>query len=336
MIPIPIPAGLVVSAAANLGIALVEKVIGDRIPKGLGRKLGKFFRGKPRVSMWDHDPNPDALLYRLPDKKSPNEKERKMKDIQAILIRNNEIAIYRAGAIEQPLFPGVWRFEKEAVNRSGAEIVFISSSAFLFKWGIPQASGPLSKDGVQIGVSGEARVRITNAIKFNSEIVKDKDLLLPMDVKDWIFSDIIAIIRDRISKMKAPDITSESLSIAVQAKGEKELPKYGLKIVKINVMYTALPEEWLDARREIGISEAEAQAMRTRGSAKADALRAKMDVLKDGMRASKETGSGLEVDEKGGFKISRDDDDQPNFCPHCGYKVENGDAKFCQACGKKL
>jgi membrane protease subunit (stomatin/prohibitin family) len=188
---------------------------------------------------------------------------------------------------------------------------------------------------VQIGVSGEARVRITNAIKFNSEIVKDKDILLPMDVKDWIFSDIIAIIRDRISKMKAPDITSESLSIAVQAKGEKELPKYGLKIVKINVMYTALPEEWLDARREIGISEAEAQATRTRGAAKADALRARMDVLKDGMRASKETDSGLEVDDRG-FKISRGSKDSPNFCPHCGFKVDTDEAKYCQACGKKL
>jgi hypothetical protein len=54
------------------------------------------------------------------------------------------------------------------------------------------------------------------------------------------------------------------------------------------------------------------------------------------MHASKETGADLEVDERGGFRISRGDDDSPNFCPHCGYKIDTDGAKFCPACGKKL
>ncbi|MHA1917655.1 MAG: SPFH domain-containing protein [Candidatus Ranarchaeia archaeon] len=334
MIPIPIPSALVISAAAKLGIAFVQKLVGNELPSTIGHKLGKFFRGKPRISKWNHRENPDALIYRLPNRQSKKEKERKMKDIQAVMIRNNEVVIYRAGNIEQPLIPGVWRFEKKAVERSGAELIFISSSTFSFKWGIPQASGPVSKDGVQIGVSGEARVRITNAIKFYNELSSGKSLLYPIDVKDWIFSDIISIVRDRIQRMAAPDITSESLSMAVQAKGEKELPKYGLKVEKLNVMYTALPQDWLKARRQIGISEAEAHATRTRGRADADVIKAKMDAVKDGMRVSGETDSGVEFNNDGSVKISRGRGGQ-TFCPNCGYK-QPSDSKFCPACGKKV
>jgi len=186
-------------------------------------------------------------------------------------------------------------------------------------------------------LSGESRVRITNAIKFHNEIVKNRPAFYANDVKEWIFSDIIAILRDRIQKMEATETTSESLSIAVQAKGEQDLPRYGLKIEKINVMYTAFPEDWVKARRQIGISSAEAQATKVRGHADAEALRAKMDVLKDSMRVAGETGTGVELESTGTIRITqrRKGDDELKFCPSCGAKLEVV-TKFCPKCGSKL
>ena len=336
---IPIPFEMVVSGAAKLGLILVSKVLGDEIPEMIGNRLSKLFGFDPKVSIWDHDRNP-SLIWRLPDKESPKKDERKMKDLDGIMIRNNEVAIYRAGANEQPLIPGVWKIERKARERRGAELVFVQYSTFAIKWGIPRNSGPMTKDGIQIGLSGEVRVRVSNAIKFVNEIVKNRDEMTADDVKKWIFGDVIAILRDQIQRMDAATLTSQSLSMAVQAKGELELPKYGITITRLNVMYTALPEEFVSAKTRYGVSKVDAESMKVMGKAKSEVdsghMANKASYAERLMQKSKETGVGMKLSRDGDIEVGTNSSSDQSFCHQCGEKIGVSKAKFCPSCGEKI
>ncbi|MHA1713041.1 MAG: SPFH domain-containing protein [Candidatus Ranarchaeia archaeon] len=345
MIPIPIPTDMLVSAASKLGIVLLEKALGDGVSGMIGGKLSKLFGFTPRVAIWDHERVP-GLIWRLPDPDSPEKKERKMSDLDGLLIRNNEVVIYRAGPVEQPLIPGIWKLERKAKDARGAEIIYVQYSTFSFKWGIPRSSGPLTKDGVQVGISGEVRVRVSDAIKFVNEIVKSNKQVQPNTIREWIFSDIVAILRDQIQRMEASNLTSQELSMAVSAKGELELPKYGLTIEKLNVMYTALPEEFVAAKSRYGIARVEAESMKVMGKAKAEVdevqLTTKAAYAERLMKTAHETGVAVKFGKEGDIEIGMGSaetgsgDSGTAFCPNCGSQIQIQGARFCPKCGKPL
>ena len=259
-LPAALVAAQVAASAAKIGISLLSsgdglknvKTLTDVLSKLTGLSALKKFLGKgaSNILAWETAAVGSSVLWAVPKRDHPNPTFRNLKDIEIVVVMTGELAVYIAPGILQPLPPGVWKLEKSARNRSNAKIVFVNTTTFPIKWGIPQESGPLSKDGLKIGLSGEARVRIIDPIKFVHEVQKNKDVVTLEDIKEWIYSDIVSILRDRVSKMNATDITSDSLQVALQAKGEQELPKYGLKIEKLNVMYVALPQSYIMAREQ--------------------------------------------------------------------------------------
>ena len=373
-LPVTLIAAQVAASAAKIGISLLSdskslenvKTVAGVLSKLTGLSALKKFLGKgsSNILAWETAAIGSSVLWAVPKKDHPNPTFRNLKDIEIVVVMTGELAVYIAPGILQPLPPGVWKLEKTARNRPNAKIVFVNTTTFPIKWGIPQESGPLSKDGLKIGLSGEARVRIIDPIKFVHEVQKNKDVVTLEDIKNWIYSDIVSILRDRVSKMNATDITSDSLQVALQAKGEQELPKYGLKIEKLNVMYVALPQSYIMAREQSTVTKIygqteleqaaiEAQKRKIIGETELE-LEAKKAQLKTGVvneivdkaskvgAAVKVHGESIEVTPTTTApKIEETKEEKPKesllgaiFGKH--EKKEEEGPQFCPFCGKQL
>ncbi|MGQ4915041.1 MAG: SPFH domain-containing protein [Candidatus Asgardarchaeia archaeon] len=365
----------VISAAAKVGFILLGQLTAkESSGEGLFGKISSFFKGRFNVVVWDKTKNP-GLVWRIPDPNADEDYLKSLSKIDGIVVRTGELAIYSAAGILQPLPAGIWKLDKKVKKRPGGEIAYVNVTTFPVRWGISREAGPLSKDGLKIGISGEARVIITDPAKFVFEVAKAKRLVTEDDVKEWIMSDIISILRDQISKMNAEDITNDALQIAVQAKGERELPKYGLKIEKLNVMYVSLPPAYVMAKEQHTVSKIygetelnqamiEAQKRKIIGETELE-LKEKEMKLKTGVvseLASKagEVGAGIKVKgEEIEIKpesvspvqqvpsqtitpsqeraMEAGQGSQLQFCPYCGKKLPaTAGLQFCPYCGKKL
>jgi len=229
-------AGLI-SNAKRFGIIYLASLI-DLDDKKL---KGFFPRGKTSILIWNR--KHDDVAQQFSGDSSTN-----LENFEGILIKEDEIAVYRAPGITQILPQGLWKLEKSARNRFGARVLFMYSGEIKLKWGIPITAGLLTADDISVGMSGEAKFRIANPIEFVKMLNGISYNPLKVEhFREIIINELVNLFRNVIGKTTADMINKTILQRDILGYASKNLC-CGVTIDEIKVMYIALPPSYLAER----------------------------------------------------------------------------------------
>lgn len=182
-----------------------------------------------------------GLIWRLPT--DPHRRASLFSTSQTIVVGADEVAVVLLdGRTDGFLSPGRYTLEKQRIVGS-LDIVWIKTSQMPMKWGIGNVT---SADGIQVGGTGQMYLRVTNAVVFNTEVVRGAVALGEIDMQRLVVPRVQGVLRTVFAQWPAVRLQAERESFrdTVVDKLGGSLAGMGLEVVDFEVVDVNLPPEF--------------------------------------------------------------------------------------------
>ncbi|MHA1337864.1 MAG: SPFH domain-containing protein [Promethearchaeota archaeon] len=213
----------------------------------------------PQIIAWERaesQANEEPLIHVYPQ---PGDNIKKK---NYFTVKDYEKALfYNKGELIGVLGGGIYEIDKKAKVK-GTEIVWIDTSIKEIRWGVPQASGIPTKDGLIVGLHGTLKFRINDVKTFYQDVVAGKRKYNIENLKRWIMDLLHTSIRDIFKNHLAKTILLEERDRIINlmiAKVSEEFLKYGLELESFNLIGIKVPEGMESLyevdRKKVSVSE---------------------------------------------------------------------------------
>lgn len=202
---------------------------------------------KKKVVSWVHDPNKlGDIVWRIPNDAYP-----KVKDVNGIIVKEFERAVFFKGGTLQSVLPS----GKHLIPKDVDEVVWVDTSPKPHPYGIPNYRGPITMDNFQIGFSGTITLRVNgdreeDVAKFLTRITAGRQCFTCEQLVDWLREGpLTSVFRDTVNKFTHEQfmrLEREEIISHVKAKLVTELSRYGLELISIDITGVTAPKkvEW--------------------------------------------------------------------------------------------
>ncbi|MHA1828516.1 MAG: SPFH domain-containing protein [Candidatus Heimdallarchaeaceae archaeon] len=189
----------------------------------------------------------EDIAWVFPDAIEDWEKKLKLKNMNQIIVKNTESAvIYEFEEYKQSITNGVYRIDRKE-GAKGLKIIFLVSSKFDIKWGIPQQQGPLTSDTIKIGLSGEISISISSPETFCQNLLKESPSLSLQEIKPKINNLIRETMREVISQYSVEELQKvgkDELTIMVVPTLIDSFMRLGLLAENFSLSGLGIPPEF--------------------------------------------------------------------------------------------
>ncbi len=207
---------------------------------------GKKIPQSQSVISWNHDQIELLDILQRPLLKKFPEMGRTLSKSVSFVVKEHEHAILlKNGEFVSEMPSGTYELDKES-RKIGTEIIYFETAIQNIPWGIPQNNGIRTKDGFLIGMYGEIKVRIHNAISFYKYVIGGLETWTIGELKQWIKSLLHTSLREIYAKYELKNIfqeDSETVMNKMTAKMIEESNLYGLIIESFCVLGYKASEE---------------------------------------------------------------------------------------------
>lgn len=235
---------MVLGALTSIGISLEKDVA--RLTKRAGY----------RPVSWPPGTATGSLIYRLPA--DPTERASLFAKEQWIRVSEGEVAVViKDGALIGTMEPGTYRTEKQRVL-GDVDVVWMKTGPRIVRWGVGNV---MSKDGIVVGATGTATVRITDGAKFNAEAVQGALTLPDSELQRLLMPGVQGVLRsvlgatDALSLMSERDVFVDSVSSGLGP----QLDDMGLTLSAFEVAEFNLPAEFKAAMASATLATAQSK-----------------------------------------------------------------------------
>ncbi len=200
--------------------------------------------------MFDQDKLDRDVVYRIPND------EIEMSEVKKIGVRDFERAIYfRSGKNFRMLEGGIYELEKEFRNNV-TTVVWVDTSVVDLKFGIAHGVANIfTKDDFKLGMFGEIKIKIQDPQAFINKVVSYQQEFTADSTREFINSLLITAIREMVSELTMYEFIRESRRADTKGDFEaiisREFRIYGLELIAIDIINTAVPEEHQQAYNDI-------------------------------------------------------------------------------------
>lgn len=214
--------------------------------------------------------------------------------IDAFMVREYETALFLKNGQFVGLVPaGLWEIEPIA-QTTGTEIIWIDTTEFQQKWGIPLAkgssgSGVVTADFQRVGAFGECIFKIVDPVKFVMNLISEKKSIMQKDLLDYIENTVKNAIKHELQEHKALELLriQEEFETAVRAKLQDNIERWGLELKSLQVLGFKLPEgmeETIQKAGEVSVEGDQLDLVETK--------RVEMDIQREKLGAIKAQKAG--------------------------------------------
>jgi regulator of protease activity HflC (stomatin/prohibitin superfamily) len=182
-----------------------------------------------------------GLIWRLPT--DPHKRASLFSTAQAIVVNEGELAVVLLdGQSNGTLQPGRYIFEKKRVVGS-LDIVWIKTSQQPLKWGVGNVT---SADGIQIGATGQIYLRVSDGVRFNSEVIRGATALAELDLQRLVVPRIQGVLRPLFTMWPAMRLQAEREVFREEVKDKlfESLGTLGVAVVDFEVIQVDFPPEF--------------------------------------------------------------------------------------------
>ncbi|HME53423.1 MAG TPA: SPFH domain-containing protein [Candidatus Lokiarchaeia archaeon] len=215
--------------------------------------------------------------------------------IDAFIVRDYEAALFlKTGQFVGLVPPGLWEIEP-AAQATGTEIIWVDTTEFQMKWGIPLAakgasgSGVVTADFQKVGAFGECMFKIVDPVKFVINLVSEKKSMMQKDLMDFIENTIKNAIKHELGAHKALELVriQDEFETAVRASLQDTIERWGLELKSLQVLGFKLPEGMEETLQKAGAAAAESDQIDL-----VETKRVEMDIQRSKLAAIKAQKTG--------------------------------------------
>lgn len=196
----------------------------------------KFKDSNPEIIAWQRESMgglEDLLVYSFPQ---PGDK---IKSKKFFAVKDYEKALfYDKGVLIGVLGGGIYELEKKA-RIKGTEIVWVDISLLDLPWGVPIRYGIPTKEGCEVGLHGDLKLKISDVKTFYHDVASGKKDWTVQELKDWIMTLLLTSLRDIFKNYSVKHIIKEERERVINlitSKITEEFVRYGLELETFNIV----------------------------------------------------------------------------------------------------
>ena len=198
---------------------------------------------KKKIVSRNIDPTkPNQLIWRI-----PNATHTKIKDIDEILVRDYEKAVF----VKDGVFLNILSSGSHSVLKDINEIIWIDVSPKRLPFGIPIFTGPVTMDNYQIGLSGTITLRLIQSRdgirNFLLEMVTCNKMFDAEQIVEWLRKGpLVTILRDAVKKLTLEQFKQDREQLINQdlkPKLNTEISKYGIELTSMDITGMTEPKK---------------------------------------------------------------------------------------------
>jgi regulator of protease activity HflC (stomatin/prohibitin superfamily) len=182
-----------------------------------------------------------GVIWRLPT--DPHKRASLFSTAQTIVVNEGEVAVVLVdGQSDGALPPGRYVFEKKWVVGS-LDIVWIKTSQQALKWGVGNVT---SADGIQVGATGQMYLRVSDGVRFSSEVVRGATALGEIDLQRLVVPRVQGVLRPVFTMWPAIRLQAEREAFREEVKTRlsEALANLGVAVVDFEVVQVDFPPEF--------------------------------------------------------------------------------------------
>ncbi len=160
-----------------------------------------------------------------------------------VLVRESEsVVYYRDGKIYDVLEAGRHRVDDKFFLVT--DYVYVDLGRFILQFGIPEGT-ILTQDKVPLSAYGSVTIQIDDPKNFLTNVVAGETDFWEQDLKKWVVTKIVAIMRTELSKLTSMTVYTERETFITicRVKSKEMFEDFGFKFLDLNLEGVNLPEK---------------------------------------------------------------------------------------------